>query len=208
MRLDPLVSRKKYDREIERLTAQQSVLQQHGVHLLAKSRFPNVHMVFVPRRPLHVAVPAAPEMAARLPPGAMPLMEVPGLSARAFEAKFDLADYDLQPPSVEFLDPWSGESLKFETMFRALGFDQNRKAYVVLLNDHPLTHRPFLCLRGVREYHEHPQHSGDDWLLYRATTGLFAIILAVWRAAIDLSQPQLVSHAGGVQVNWAAEEKV
>jgi len=26
---------------------------------------------------------------------------------------------------------------------------------------------PFLCLAGVREYHEHPAHSGDVWELYR-----------------------------------------
>ena len=26
---------------------------------------------------------------------------------------------------------------------------------------------PFLCLAGVREYHEHPAHSGDHWELHR-----------------------------------------
>jgi hypothetical protein len=26
---------------------------------------------------------------------------------------------------------------------------------------------PFLCLAGVREYHEHPGHSGDAWELHR-----------------------------------------
>jgi hypothetical protein len=28
---------------------------------------------------------------------------------------------------------------------------------------------PFLCVPGVREYHEHPAHSGDVWLLHRGT---------------------------------------
>jgi hypothetical protein len=27
---------------------------------------------------------------------------------------------------------------------------------------------PFLCLPGVRAYHEHPGHTGDSWLLHRA----------------------------------------
>ena len=27
---------------------------------------------------------------------------------------------------------------------------------------------PFLCLPGVREYHEHPAHAGDAWELHRA----------------------------------------
>ena len=26
---------------------------------------------------------------------------------------------------------------------------------------------PFLCIAGVREYHEHPAHSGDHWELHR-----------------------------------------
>lgn len=26
---------------------------------------------------------------------------------------------------------------------------------------------PFLCTRGVREYHRHPAHTGDSWLLHR-----------------------------------------
>jgi hypothetical protein len=28
---------------------------------------------------------------------------------------------------------------------------------------------PFLCIAGVREYHEHPGHSGDSWELHRST---------------------------------------
>ena len=28
---------------------------------------------------------------------------------------------------------------------------------------------PFLCLVGVREYHDHPAHTGDAWWLHRKT---------------------------------------
>ena len=28
---------------------------------------------------------------------------------------------------------------------------------------------PFLCVAGVREYHEHPAHSGDHWLSHRTS---------------------------------------
>lgn len=39
---------------------------------------------------------------------------------------------------------------------------------------------PFLCLAGVREYHEHPAHSGDSWLLHRAAgAGRFVRLLEV-----------------------------
>lgn len=28
---------------------------------------------------------------------------------------------------------------------------------------------PFLCLAGVREYHNNPGHTGDSWFLHRGT---------------------------------------
>ena len=28
---------------------------------------------------------------------------------------------------------------------------------------HPSTQRPFICMRGAREYHTHPSHVGDLW---------------------------------------------
>ena len=38
---------------------------------------------------------------------------------------------------------------------------------------------PFLCIRGVREYHRHPAHTGDAWLLHRGRgEGTLAAILA------------------------------
>ena len=37
----------------------------------------------------------------------------------------------------------------------------------LFINGHPETGHVFLCKPGVREYHTHPEHSGDDWLLYR-----------------------------------------
>jgi hypothetical protein len=41
---------------------------------------------------------------------------------------------------------------------------------------------PFLCLAGVREYHEHPGHSGDPWELHRCTgAGSLARLVEVVR---------------------------
>lgn len=38
---------------------------------------------------------------------------------------------------------------------------------------------PFLCMRGVREYHRHPGHTGDAWLLYRGRgEGTLAALLS------------------------------
>lgn len=40
---------------------------------------------------------------------------------------------------------------------------------------------PFLCMRGVREYHRHPAHTGDAWLLHRGRGEgrLIAILSAI-----------------------------
>jgi len=137
------------------------------------------------------------------------LIDVPSLAERAFKAHFDLTDYDLAAPSLEFRDPWNDSLLPYATMFRALEFEEHRKTHLVLLDDHPTTHKPFLCLRGIREYHEHPQHSGDDWMLYRERMSLFSIVMSLWRVSIDLIHAQVVvqTNPRQLQVQFVAEEK-
>jgi hypothetical protein len=208
MLLDPDVSRLKFEREVEKLRIQQSTLESRGIFLLGSTGRPYVDFLLVPRHPLRVAVPTAQTGAILLPPGAMMAVEIPSLAARAFKARFDLTDYDLQAPSVEFRDFWTDSELEYATMFRAQEFEKDRKAHIVLLDRHPQTKKPFLCLRGIREYHEHPQHSGDDWLLYRQQMSLFSIVMSLWRVSVDLIHPQLFYQAPGLQVNWAADEKV
>lgn len=206
-RVDPNVSRLKFEREINRLNEQRSLLQSRGIFVVGIPTFPIVELVFIPKHPLQVAIPVPQPGLIVLPPGAVAAAGVPSLAARAFKAYFDLTDYDLRAPSLEFRDPWTDESLPYVTMFRALEYEEQRKAHLVLLDDHPVTHKPFLCIRGIREYHEHPQHSGDEWLLYRKDTSLFSIVMSVWRVTLDLVHPLLVPQPNGLQVQWNAEEK-
>lgn len=213
-RIDPEVSRLKFEREVSRLAGQRSALQSRGIFLLGSPVFPIVDLLFVPRHSLQVAFPSKlPENINPLPevpPGSisMAVAAVPSLSVLSFKARFDLTDFDLRAPSLEFLDPWKDDApLQYATMFRALEFEKSRKAHLVLLDNHPATHKPFLCLRGIREYHEHPQHSGDDWLLYRTEMSLFSIVMSVWRVSIDLIHPMLILHPSGIQVQFNAEEK-
>lgn len=35
------------------------------------------------------------------------------------------------------------------------------------LQANSLEDAPFLCMPGIREYHDNPAHSGDSWLLHR-----------------------------------------
>lgn len=207
--VDPAVSALKFERELLRLRDQSASLQARGIFLLGAPTYPTVELAYVPRRALQVGVPAPRPGTIVLPTGtmAMAVASVPVLAARAFKARFDLTDYDLRAPSVEFRDLWTDELLIFNNMFRAHEYQRERQAHNVLLDDHPLTHKPFLCLRGFREYHEHPQHSGDEWLLYRNDQSLFTAVMALWRASIDIAQPMLFMHATGLQINWNAEPK-
>jgi hypothetical protein len=211
MRVDPEVNRLKYECEMKRLVDQRSTLEQHGIFVLQSSAYPHIDLFYAPRNILRLLVPVESPTSQPLPPNTMAAIEIPSIAGRGFKAIFDLSDYDIIAPSLVFVDPWTNEILPHETMFRALEFDQQRGAHVVLLPDHPITHKPFLCLRGIREYHEHPQHSGDDWFLYRDTVSLFSMVISLWRVALDIVRPQIVlmSIDGKlqVQVQWAAEAK-
>lgn len=46
-----------------------------------------------------------------------------------------------------------------------------------IVQDHPRYGRPFFCRRGIREYHEHPQHEDDPWVRYRNGLPLHAIVV-------------------------------
>ncbi len=208
MRVDPALTRLKYDRELVRLREQQRELDRRGILLLSSTCFPYIDVLFVARHPLQAVIPISQQGALFLPSGARAAIEIPSLSASAFKGHFDLSDYDLDAPALEFRDPWTDAPLQYSTMFRALQFEQDRKAHIVLLDDHPTTHKPFLCLRGIREYHNHPQHSGDEWLLYRNSMNMFSIVMSLWRVAIDIVRPILMIQENGAQVQWAGEEKL
>lgn len=205
MQLSPEVNRKKYERELSRLGDQRVVLEQRGIHLLSSSVFPIVELLFVPSHPLRIPLPPPPGM--NIAPNAQYGVDLWGFSMRAFKAHFDLSDYDLRAPSLEFRDAWSDKLLPVGQI-AAMEFDKERQGYSVLLPDHPNTHRPFLCMRGIREYHEHPQHTGDDWLLHRNTTTLFSTVLLLWRVTIDLIRPQLAFSPNGLNITLGCEAKL
>lgn len=204
MRIDPAVNRAKFDAELRKLRNQRVALERRGIFALADSSFPYINVYYAQRGPTYLLLPPPPN--ATVPAGSMMATQLPALAATGFKARFDLTDYDLIAPSLDFFELGTDKPLEFATMFRALEFEEVRGAHPVLLPAHPKTGRPFLCLRGIREYHEHPQHSGDDWLLYRDQTSLFSLVLAVWRVTVDLVRPQLAISQNGNQqqlnLNW------
>lgn len=80
----------------------------------------------------------------------------------AMRLTFD--NYDLWPPSLTFIDIFTREPNSPSVRAFLMTSEGPRD---VLINGHPTTNRPFICLPGIREYHSHPQHTGDDWHLHR-----------------------------------------
>lgn len=49
---------------------------------------------------------------------------------------------------------------------------------------HPTTGRPFICMRGAREYHTHPSHVADPWESLKSSSrySLGGILTQLWNA--------------------------
>jgi hypothetical protein len=97
-----------------------------------------------------------------------------------FGAIINFKDYDLVPPSVRLVNPFTGEPYLYKTLptrlpRRVAGAMPGQAGpealagfqFQDLMTAHGPDEVPFLCLPGVREYHEHPAHTGDPWLLHR-----------------------------------------
>jgi putative metal binding uncharacterized protein len=70
-------------------------------------------------------------------------------------ACFDGAAYDAEPYAVSFVN---GTGTLLGGSDWPAGINHG---------DHPILHRPFVCIRGTAEYHAHPSHLRDRWDLYR-----------------------------------------
>lgn len=122
----------------------------------------------------------------RLPVGAQP---IPAMSACV---RIDFTNYDLEPPSVEFIDPMTGEHVS-PPVQALVGTAEDPRDLVV--HSHRDTNRPFFCVPGIREYHNHPQHSEDSWLFHRQSgEGRLATIYdRIWRS--------MARNLIGIQIN-------
>jgi hypothetical protein len=150
--VDPAVSRAKFEREIaeyRRLEAEHVAKGWWVLH----TDFPEVRVVF-----------AAPQ--ARPP-------------AVVFGAVLDFTNYDLWAPSVRLVNPFTWQPYHARELPTALprrvrnDVPPQLAGLAEAFSVQPLMQAlspediPFLCIPGVREYHQHPAHSGDSWLLHR-----------------------------------------
>ncbi len=73
---------------------------------------------------------------------------------RPIRLRIQANDWDEQPPSIALLrpdgSPWPVTApLPPGSVFNG--------------SAHPSTGRPFICMRGVREFHTHPSHLTERW---------------------------------------------
>lgn len=88
--------------------------------------------------------------------------------------RFHCDDWNTLPPKIELLTP------KGEPLIIVPG----RKTGVFNASAHPVTGKPFICMRGSREYHTHKSHTADLWepLRGQSSLSLGGILTQVWNA--------------------------
>jgi hypothetical protein len=157
--VDPEVSRSKFDREISEFDALKETYLARG-WVLTHAEFPLVRVLMC---------------ASQLKPAAV-----------IVAVEFDFTNYDVDPPSVTLVEPFTNRPYSFDELPTVLkrtipqmpgssplpGLALPPGAQVVMKVQQPLMQAeeggiPFLCIAGVREYHAHPAHSGDLWELHR-----------------------------------------
>jgi hypothetical protein len=165
MYTDPAVVRRKVERELQDYADRQGHYRARGIWIL-HYQFPELLVAFVT-------------------PKIKPFPTVP------YGVLFELSNYDIEPPSLRFVDPLTLVPLKRREIATSLirrragvglpagivvppaqpnplvgspvaAIDEALLQYWTLEDD-----RPFVCLQGVREYHDNPGHTGDSWWLHR-----------------------------------------
>ena len=163
--VDPSVSKAKFERQV---TAFQKLEADYGKRgcWIAKAEFPQVFALF-----------------------ATPKLKPPSL---VFGALIDFTNYDMWAPSVRLVDPFTREPYIFSLLPTNLNrlvstSNPGERAIQPLMQATNPNEIPFLCIPGVREYHENPGHTGDSWLLHRnGTEGtLFFIVEQLLKYGIE-----------------------
>jgi putative metal binding uncharacterized protein len=171
--VDPIVSRAKFDRELGQYRAREDTYRQRGWWLM-RAEYPRVLVAFISMK----TKPRAIE----------------------FGALLDFTNYDLRPPSVRIVDPFTEipyAKKELPTMMPRRATPETAHALFQIGNQVvPVSFLiqawdnggvPFVCLPGVREYHDNPGHSGDSWFLHRngGEGTLYYILEKLWQYGSD-----------------------
>lgn len=138
---DPIVTKNKFDTEVSKFKAVEVNYREKGI-ICTKISFPNIFFIF-----------------------AIPKLTPPVI---AFSVRINFTNYDFEPPSVVFISPFTEELVRrdqVQMLFIQLNKNNPFQPIDLLQGSGDMV--PFFCIPGVREYHNHPAHSGDSWFLYR-----------------------------------------
>lgn len=162
------VTRAKYEAELAEFRQLEADHRRRGWWIL-DATFPRVFVVF-----------ATPQLR---PPAVVCGVEV------------DFTNYDFEPPSVRLVDPLTREPYRrkdlptvlFRRQLVTVGGGMQLAGQVELMQAHGPDEIPFLCIPGVREYHAHPAHTGDSWLLHRGTGAgkLYHILNTIYQYGVQ-----------------------
>ena len=154
--VDPAVSRAKFDREITDFLSIEADYRARG-WFLVKAQWPVAVVVLASKKTRPPAIVVA--------------------------VQFDYMNYDAEPPSVRFVDPFLGRCLPSKEIPTRLpravpgpeipvpvpgGPKLQMRMAQELMQAYSPEDLPFLCIPGVKEYHDHPGHSGDPWEMHRS----------------------------------------
>lgn len=165
--VDPVVVRWKFEREAGDLLRNREAFRAQRGWIIEEITFPSIFVLFT--------VP--------LPPFTLTL----------FGVEINMSDYNLYPPSVRFFEPLTRRSLKREELPPAQQVVGNQ-VHDILIGVHPKTKLPFFCMRGFREYHEHPQHTDDPWDRYRYGSLIgtpYYCLDQIWQYCVKGIQPTM-----------------
>lgn len=154
--VDPEISRRKLERQVKEFQNNAARYRERG-YWIAFQEGLNVYVAAAARIPMSI--------------GPIPFPVVTAC------VRFNFDNFDLWAPSLTIVDFFT-----LQPSFPLVGAMEfaEGEPLNLLIGQHPQTQLPFLCLPGVREYHTHPQHTGDLWLLRRSITSLSSLAEQVW----------------------------
>jgi hypothetical protein len=179
--IDQKVSEAKFRQELDAFKANENLHRKRGIFLI-NSSFPDALFLFT-----------APQL---LP---APIV---------FAVRVNFNNYDLEAPSLRFINPFTLENLSLAPVpfLRSIIGENNTVSYQGLAQKDD-TGLPFLCIPGIREYHNHPAHTGDSWLLHRmkggeGTMGFILdklyeygiVSLSAFKMQIEMQSPRILMH--------------
>jgi hypothetical protein len=185
MYVEPSVVRAKVDRELAAYVELADYYRQRGIWLL-EYKFPELLFAMVARN------------------------NKPQVTV-AFGVLFDFSNYDVEPPSVRFVDPLTKKALRFDQLpFVGRAYAPPRPSEPFVAAWDASDECPFLCQPGVREYHDNPGHSGDSWFLHRGSGvgrlgHLLDMLARRGSEAINGTQFQIQVAFGGFNYSLADE---